>query len=205
MPYNKYKIVRLIIIPLSLFLLIFLYLQLKVVLNKDAFTPINSDAIVILGHVIDDYYMPSYLLEERLKTGLYLYNNNYADIIIVSGGIGPTDDFPVALGMKKWLINNGVPYESILMECESNNTYENFKYTKYLADYNNISSIIVVTNDFHMFRSIYIANMHFENVSGSAAYTQFNFRKLLAYLKEPLSIIKYTVVNKVNTLMTYFV
>lgn len=202
MPYNKYKIIKLLLILLSLFFLLFCYLQIKVVLNRNTFEPEISDAIVILGHVIDDYYMPSYFLEERLKEGLYLYNNNYADTIIVSGGIGPTDDFPVALGMKKWLLNNGVPSESILMESESNNTYENFKYTKYLAEYNDISSIIVVTNDFHMYRSIYIANMHFEDISGSAAYSKFSFRKLLAYLKEPLSIIKYTVVDKINILMT---
>lgn len=199
MPYNKNKIVNLLMFLIIAFALLFFYLQVKVVFRSNSFNPKPSDAIVILGHAMVDTYTPSPWLESRLQEGLYLYFNNYADKIIVSGGVGPTDNVPVAYGMKNWLVSRGVPIEYILVEDSSNNTYENFKYSKEVAYINNITSIIVVTNDFHMYRSIYISSKFFEYVSGSSAYTTFNFSKLLAYIKEPLSIIKYTVVHIFNS------
>lgn len=199
MPYYNYKFLKLFLISLLFFLFLFFYLLLQVFFKGNSFKPVSSDAIVVLGHALDYYHEPSDWLTARLEKALYLYNNDYAGKIIVSGGVGPRDSIPVSQGMKWWLVNRGVPYESILMESSANNTYENLKYSKSIAYHHDISSIIVVTNDFHMYRSMYIANMFFDNVSGSPAFAKFNFNKALAYMKEPLSIIKYTIVHRVNT------
>jgi len=153
---------------------------------------------VVLGHAIDSYYGPSDWLLARLEEAIYLYDNSYANKIIVSGGVGPTDTIAVAEGMKWWLVDRGIPYQSILMESSANNTYENLKYSRYLVYELGIESIIVVTNDFHMYRSIYIANMFFDYVSGRPAFAEFNFDKIVAYIREPLSIMKYTIVHWFN-------
>lgn len=154
----------------------------------------------MLGHAIDSDYEPSDWLFLRLEQAIHLYNNDYASKIIVSGGTGPTDNLPVAEVMKRWLVDRGIPYQSILMESNANNTYENLKYSKALVYDQGIESIIVVTNDFHMYRSMYIANMFFDYVSGNPAFAELNFDKIVAYIREPLSIMKYTIVHWLNEL-----
>ncbi|MCL2415218.1 MAG: YdcF family protein, partial [Defluviitaleaceae bacterium] len=94
---------------------------------------------------------------------------------------------------KDWLIENGIPSYAILKEENSRNTYENFKYSQILGrDTRHITngSIIIATNDFHMFRSIRTANLFFEDVYAISAPTSAGFRKTLAILREPFSLIK---------------
>jgi uncharacterized SAM-binding protein YcdF (DUF218 family) len=177
-------------------LIFFLSLQFLVVKNQNTVANASADAIVILGHSLEDGVIPSEWLEKRLYTGLELYNLGYSNKIIVTGGVGLTDTMPVAISMQTWLVENGVPIESVVAETYANNTFQNFKLSKYIAKKYNIESIIVVTNDFHMYRSLMIANNFFDDVQGHSANIPFSFRKFLAYLKEPLSIIKYFTFHK---------
>ncbi len=186
-------------IPLVLIFLIFslIYIQLFITcITKDVYTPIKSDVILVLGYSLEDDQTPSLFLEQRLETALDLYNNGYSDHIIVSGGIGPTDSIAVAESMKSWLIDNNVPRDVIITENTANNTYENFTFSKEICDANNFDSVIIVTSDFHMYRSMLMAKEFFPNFSGKSAIHDFSFKKLIMYLKEPLSIIKYEVLNK---------
>ncbi len=93
--------------------------------------------------------------------------------------------------MKEWLIEKGVSEDTVITEPMASNTYENFKYSSEISEENHINSVVIVTNDFHMYRSMLIGSRFYENISGSGAEVPMSFRKLLAYLKEPLSIIKY--------------
>lgn len=177
------------------FLSIFAFLEFKVVLYSDFITPKKSDAVLILGYSLDYGVFPSELLVLRLESGLYLYENGYVEKIIVSGGKGPTDNIPVSVSMKKWLLINGVDEDDIFTEELAKNTYENFKYSKIISDNNKISSIIIVSNDFHMYRSMLIGKKIFDDLQGYSAKSDFNLEKLFSYLKEPLSIIKYYIFN----------
>lgn len=154
-----------------------------------------SDAILVLGHSINEDLTPSDLLENRLETALSLYNDGYAEKIIVSGGIGPTDKIPVAESMKTWLVENGVDTNSIHLEASANTTYENFKYSKDICDEFGYETILVVSNDFHIFRSFLIGKEFFKNTQFHFEYSPFNFEKFLGYLKEPFSIVKYYTID----------
>ena len=169
-------------------ILYYFYLQYQVVTNENSFKPEKSDAIIILGHALENGKTPGEWLIKRLQTGLELYEEGYAEYIVVTGGEGFFDRIPVAVAMKQWLVDSGVSELDIIVEDESKNTNENFKFTK--NDNNQIDSILVVTNDFHMYRSMMIASHYFSDVSGKSANIEFGFDKLIAYLKEPLSIIK---------------
>ena len=179
------------IYSLIVFAIFYSYLQFKVIANENSFIPSKSDALIILGHSLLDGEEPDEWLIERLQIGLKLYQEGYATYIIVTGGKGSSDKIPVSVAMKNWFIQNGVPEKYIIVEDRSRNTNENFKFIEF-SD-NEISSILVVTNDFHMYRSMKIANHYFDTVSGSSANTDFSFRKMLAYLKEPLSLIKVSI------------
>ncbi len=197
MQINKKKLIISTSISL-IFLSCILYFSLffTCIFKSDDFDSKKADAIIVLGYSYLDDENPSYYATKRLETALDLYNEGYAKNIIVTGGIGPTDEIPVAVSMKKWFIDKGVPSELIYSDNLSNNTYENFVFSKEICDKNNFKDVIVVTNDYHMYRSMVIANEFFEKPSGEEAIVPVNLSKVIVYIKEPLSLIKYELVNK---------
>lgn len=118
----------------------------------------NEDAIVILGAGIRGEKL-SLILKERLDVGIKYYNINPNAFIVVSGGQGSGEDITEALAMERYLVDNGIPVESILKEEEATSTCENINFSKALLDkhFNTDYNIAIVTNDFHIFRSVMIA------------------------------------------------
>ncbi|MDR2940056.1 MAG: YdcF family protein [Clostridiales bacterium] len=188
-----------IILLLSLCIIFYSVLLYRVVTFNSKPLPKISDAIIVLGHSIDEKNNPSGFLAKRLQTALYLYENGYANKIIVSGGQGPKDNIPVAEPMANYLISNGVPKEDIYLEKGAGDTYENFKYSKTIAQSGGIKSVIIVTDDFHMFRSALICNEFFDQYSTYMSQSKFSFNKLFAYLKEPFSLIKFYAVLRAGS------
>ncbi len=193
---NNYTKKIIMFMPIILFFIIYLCLLFICIIKSDQYTPEKSDAIIVLGYGLDENQLPSEYLEARLQTALDLYNEGYAKNIIVTGGIGPKDTMPVAVAMKKWFLDKGVPSELVITEMHANNTYENFVYSKKICEERNFDKVIVVTNDFHMFRSMLMSKEFFSNASGSSASVPLSFEKIGMYLKEPLSILKYGLINK---------
>lgn len=188
------------LIPSSIILillsLIYFFLLFNVVSNANTYYPEKSDAIIVLGYSLENGETPSDYLTSRMETSLSLYNEGYAENIIVTGGKGPTDNIPVSVAMRKWFIDNNVPRDAIYHDTMSNNTYENFVFAKEICVENGFESVIIVTNDFHMYRSMTIADEFFEIKSGESAVVPISFKKFLLYLKEPLSFVKYEFISK---------
>lgn len=176
--------------------IIYFSLFITVIAKGDSYNPTKSDVIIVLGYSLEDGDTPSEYLIERMETALRLYNEGYAKNIIVSGGRGPTDNIPVAVSMKKWFLDSGVPRDFIYSDTISNNTYENFVFSNEICNLNNFNSAIIVTNDFHMYRSMTIADEFFDDFSGEEAVLPFGFEKNKMLLKEPLSFIKYELLAK---------
>ncbi len=191
---NKKSIAFLIILAIAF--TVYFSLFFTIIAKGDNYNPQKSDAILVLGYSLDDDQKPSIYLENRLEEALTLYNDGYAKNIIVSGGTGPTDAIPVAVAMKKWFIEKGIPSDLIFTETKSNNTYENFVFSKQICSSNNIDSVIVVTDDFHMYRSMLISDEFFNQTSGQESSMPLSPKKLLMYIKEPLSLAKYELINK---------
>ncbi len=158
--------------------------------SKSSYVPQKSDCILVLGHSLENGVTPGNWLSERLSQGLELYKSGYANKIILSGKQGPGDNITVAQSMMEWLIQNGANENDIILENNAGSTYENILFSKELLEKNNFNSVIVVTSDFHMFRSMLIAENILENVSGKASNVPPDIRKIAAYVKEPFSIIK---------------
>ena len=171
--------------------MVFFYLTAQIIWHQNRYTPKPSEGIIILGHSLEDGLAPGGWLIQRLEAGLNLYMDGYAPKILVSGGQGPTDTVPVAWSMRDWLVIQGVNPESILVEDTSFNTFENFMFSGEITRNYNIGQIIVVTNDFHMYRAMRIASEFFPYLSGQSAPVPFDGYKLLAYLREPLSLLNH--------------
>lgn len=183
-------------IALLLALVVFSLLEGLVIFHKDHYIPEKSDAALVLGYSLKNGNYPSTILEKRLQTSLSLYQKGYFDYFIVSGGQGPQDRLPVAQAMKQWLIEHQVPQEAIFTESQSKNTYENMQYSQSIADIHNIKSVIVITSDFHIFRSMLIAKHFFEKISGDSSVSAINMETFFLYIKEPFSLLKYYIFLK---------
>ena len=187
------KITKFIFFKIVLFSGVAMYtiLLLFVLFGSNTSSPDISDAILVLGHGNDEDDRPNEWLTARLDTALYLYNAGYADYIIVSGGIGPSSELAIAYIMKRYLTDSGVSYESIIMEYNANTTYQNFKYTYELMSVYGFETLLVVTNNFHVYRSSLIASLYFD--AGDhifvAAPVDMSIGLVLAYLREPISIV----------------
>ncbi len=126
----------------------------------------DEDAIIVLGAGIHGERV-SLTLRDRLNAAIDYYEQNSDVLIVVSGGQGPQEDISEALAMERYLIEHGIPQESIIKEDQSTSTAENFAFSKALLDerFGDRYSVVYVTNDFHIFRAGQIArNAGFENI-----------------------------------------
>lgn len=114
----------------------------------------NVDYIVVLGNKLNDN-SPSAALLKRLEKTVILANKYNDAKIIVSGGVSKGNTKSEAMVMKDYLVSRGVREDRIIIEDESKNTRENMKNVKNLIG--NDSTVLVVTNSFHLLRSISIA------------------------------------------------
>jgi uncharacterized SAM-binding protein YcdF (DUF218 family) len=59
--------------------------------------------------------------------------------------------------MRAYFIENKVPQDYVIAECDSVNTIENLRNAKHIMEQNGWASAVVVTNDYHVQRSLWIA------------------------------------------------
>lgn len=112
---------------------------------------------------------PSEVLRRRLDKAVVYLNENPDTIVIVSGGQGGNEPVAEAVGMREYLINAGIAEARIMVEQNSSNTYENLVFSGQMFDREN-SRAVIVTNNFHVFRALKIAEKQgYRNVEGLAA------------------------------------
>ncbi|MDP4181704.1 MAG: YdcF family protein [Bacillota bacterium] len=150
--------------------------------------PRNSDVLIVLGCQIWGEG-PSLMLEYRLQNALALYKKGVAKSIIVSGGQGSDEKTSEANVMKKWLIKNKVPEDIIFEEDKSTSTYENLKFSKKIMKEKGFKSAVIVTNDYHIFRALWLGKRLGIACTGAPSQT-VEYLKPYYYSREFISNIK---------------
>lgn len=146
----------------------------------------NYDAILVLGAGLRNG-KPSPVLKDRLDMAYKLYEDGYSEKIIVSGDHGKKyyDEVNV---MKNYLLDKGVDSNNIFMDHAGFSTYDSVYRAKeiFLAN-----KIIIVTQQFHLYRSLYIAKqLKLDAVGVSATLrdysgsVKFEIREILARDKD---------------------
>ncbi len=127
----------------------------------------GADYVIVLGAQWKTSG-PSYVLQKRLDKAIEYLNANPETQVIVSGGQGYNEPISEAAGMKGYLTDAGIDPEQILMEDASTNTTQNLIYSGELLNKSE-DSVVIVTNNFHMFRALAIARkqgyVHAEGLS----------------------------------------
>ncbi len=126
----------------------------KQIINENNCAKLSDvDCIIILGAGIWGD-KPSPMLEDRLLEGIKLYQNNVSDKIIMSGDHGRKEYDEVNI-MKNYAIEKGIPSENIFMDHAGFSTYESIYRAR---DIFKAKKIVIVTQKYHLYRALYIAN-----------------------------------------------
>lgn len=152
----------------------------------------KADAAIILGAAINT---PA--LTNRTTEALSLYEQDKVDLLVLSGGKISESDISEAEYMEKVIKRySGEPVEYILEEG-SHNTYENIRNSKQkLADVGlgTDSSIVIVSDEFHLARGVLLAKRAgFETVYWSAPEPEYYSQEDLRfyYIREFFAMINY--------------
>lgn len=142
------------LLTLALICMVFIssiHFQIRKTANQEP--PANAPYLIVLGAKVNGKEMSLSLLNRANKALEYLYENPNT-IVIATGGQGPGEDITEAKALKDYFLENGISEDRILEENLSTSTYENLKYTK---DLYSIEEAVIVSNDFHLYRSITLA------------------------------------------------
>lgn len=111
----------------------------------------SADAIVVLGAAQYDG-RPSPVLQDRLDHALALYEAGYADHIVVTGGRQEGDRFTEATAGYNYLRDAGVPDEALLKEVQGTSTYESLAASARFLRERELTTVVLVTDDYHAYR-----------------------------------------------------
>ena len=124
------------------------------ILKEDEYSKLSDvDCIIVLGAAIWGD-KPSPMLEDRILEGIKLYENNVSNKILMSGDHSRNEYDEVNI-MKNYAIQKGVSSEDIFMDHAGFSTYESIYRAKEIFG---AKKIIIVTQEYHLYRALYIAN-----------------------------------------------
>ena len=112
----------------------------------------DVDCILVLGAGVHGTTL-SHMLEDRVKTGIQLYELGSAPKILMSGDHGQ-DDYDEVNAMKNYAKEKGVPSEDIFMDHAGFSTYESMYRAR---DIFGCKKIIIISQKYHLHRAIYVA------------------------------------------------
>lgn len=111
----------------------------------------QADAIIVLGAAQYDG-RPSPVLQDRLDHALELYEAGLATTVVLTGGRQEGDRFTEATAGYNYLRERGVPDEHLLKEVGGTSTFESLAASaRFLRD-RGLTSVVLVTSDYHAYR-----------------------------------------------------
>lgn len=176
----------------------FILIEGLILWNTADQVPDNPEYLIILGAGLNGDQL-SWTLWERVDKGLKILQQNPQMKVVVSGGQGPGEWIPEAEAMARYLQEQGIASERILIEEQSTSTMENFRYSRTLlqqeSSFDPADQVLVITSDFHMFRSKILAKRNGFNPVGVPCYTPWYIRPNV-YLREYFAVVKSVLLDR---------
>lgn len=196
----KIKMIAFLEIPMNIvkFLLIIGILIFAIAQMSIMFFPkkdlSKSDYVIVLGAGLRGETL-SLTLKNRLEATIEYTKSNKDVILVVSGGQGPGESITEAEAMKRYLLQNGIDKDMIIVEDKSTSTSENLIFSKDKIENHSGKSIDelkikIITTDFHALRSSMLAKRYnYKNVS---LYTSGTLKPIapVMYTREFFALIK---------------
>ena len=154
----------------------------------------DVDCIIVLGCKVKSNGVPSDMLEDRLRRGVELFQAGAAPKLLMSGDHG-TMTYNEVQSMKQYAMEHDIASSDVFMDHAGFSTYESIYRAR---DVFQAKKIIIVSQEYHLYRAMYIAealgieaygvHADYRNYAGQAA---MDFREILARNKDFLtSIVK---------------
>ena len=142
----------------------------------------DIDYIVVLGAGIRRG-KPSPMLEDRLKTGISLYNNDISNKILITGD-HMNDDYDEVTVMKNYLLEHGIPEEDIITDNYGISTYDSIYRVKNVYKSN---KVVIVSQRYHLYRALFLSdNLDLESY-GVEAYLRYYYGQWYREIREILA------------------
>ena len=128
----------------------------------------EAGAIVVLGAAVRQAGEPSPALRRRVHHAVELMRQGKSQVLLVTGGLGkhpPTE----AEVMHQLAIAQGIPAERIIMEKEATSTFESVVLCTRIMRRHGWSTAIVVSDPYHLFRTVITFRAFGIRATGSAA------------------------------------
>lgn len=180
------------IAAVSLFLISFAFIECLILGNAARNdSAVRADFVIIPGAtVVED--RPSLVLKHRLDSALPYIRSNPQAVVIVSGAMGEGEVFTEAEIMKRYLVEKGVDEKRVVEEKRALNTIGNIAYSKEIIDGYGLGrapKVMIVTNDYHMFRAILLAGNQGLDAYGITRAIHWTVAPI-CYCREYFSVVK---------------
>lgn len=164
----------------------------KIISVEEATGLEDVDCILILGARVWEDGRLSLMLKDRLLQGIDLYEAGVSDRLLMSGDHGRVN-YDEVNTMKQFAIDAGIPSENIFMDHAGFSTYESLYRARDIFD---ADKIIIVTQKYHLYRALYVAEQlgieAYGVTSDSQQYagqTYREAREILARVKDFIYVI----------------
>ena len=192
--WTKRKIIALVVISLILLLAtITVMINLVVILQTTSYIQtkfsedVSYDCILVLGAGLKADGTPSNMLEDRLRGAIELYHEGVSDTVVLSGDCSG-EQYDEVSAMENYCLSWGIPKECIVRDDYGYSTYESMENILSAKEYRNI---VVVTQKYHLYRALYIAQaLEINAVGFSADYHSYrgqifrDVREVFARIKD---------------------
>ncbi|OCG09474.1 hypothetical protein A9G14_12660 [Gilliamella apicola] len=185
---GKVMLIKLVKYGFLLILVYFIVCNIFIFIYAQQKPSQHAQTMVILGsQVLGTPAVASPTLADRLDVAVQYLNENPETKVVVCGGQGEDESATEASVMAKYLIDKGIDANRVYQEDKSRRTAEQFIFANRVLP---LGKTVVVTNDFHILRSIMLAKRSgIHDVSGlSAPLALNNGDKYVALIREPLAL-----------------
>lgn len=117
--------------------------------------PARADCIIVLGAGVRADGTPSDMLRDRILQGVALYEAGCAPIIVMSGDSQHPQSYDEVGVMKRYAMDAGVSEEAILTDPAGLSTAASMKN---LAATGNDRTVIIVSQTYHLYRAVFLAD-----------------------------------------------
>lgn len=114
----------------------------------------NVDCILVLGSSVQPNGTLNRVVRERVDTALTLYESGVSQRLLMSGDHGKVN-YDEVNAMKQYCVDKGVNTDVIFLDHAGFNTYDSIYRAKAIFG---IQKMIIVSQEYHLYRAVYIAN-----------------------------------------------
>ncbi|GKV66809.1 MULTISPECIES: YdcF family protein [unclassified Sporosarcina] len=152
----------------------------------------SHEYAIVLGAKVNGE-TPSLSLRYRLESAAD-YATRFPHVkLVLSGGQGKDEAISEAQAMYRYLLNQGIAKERLIMEDRSTSTYENLQFSKELLP--ELAGVTIISSDFHLARARFLAKQMGWQSDVVAAKTP-DVVKTKVLIRERLALLKTWIFRK---------